>query len=43
VADLARVLREISVPETARRLRAGVTATDPAPCWADYLKALLVR
>jgi glycosyltransferase involved in cell wall biosynthesis len=43
VADLARVLREISVPETARRLRAGVTATDPAPCWADYLKALLAR
>ena len=43
VADLARVLREISVPETARRLRAGVTATDPAPCWADYLKVLLAR
>jgi glycosyltransferase involved in cell wall biosynthesis len=43
VADLARVLREISVPGTARRLRAGVTATDPAPCWADYLKALLAR
>jgi glycosyltransferase involved in cell wall biosynthesis len=43
VADLARVLREISVPGTARRLRAGVTATDPAPYWADYLKALLAR
>jgi glycosyltransferase involved in cell wall biosynthesis len=43
VADLARVLREISVPGTAARLRAGVTATDPAPCWADYLKVLLAR
>ena len=43
VADLARVLREISVPGMARRLRAGVTAIDPVPCWADYLKALLAR
>jgi glycosyltransferase involved in cell wall biosynthesis len=43
VADLVRVLREISVPGTAARLRAGVTATDPAPCWADYLKVLLAR
>jgi len=43
VADLARVLREISAPGMARRLRAGVTATDPAPYWADYLKALLAR
>ena len=43
VADLARVLREISVPGMARRLQAGVTAIDPAPCWADYLKALLAR
>jgi glycosyltransferase involved in cell wall biosynthesis len=43
VADLTRVLREISVPGMARRLRAGVTAIDPVPCWADYLKALLAR
>jgi len=43
VADLARVLREISAPGMAVRLRAGVTAIDPVPCWADYLKALLAR
>jgi glycosyltransferase involved in cell wall biosynthesis len=43
VADLARVLREISGPGTAGRLRAGVTATDPEPGWADYLQALLGR
>jgi glycosyltransferase involved in cell wall biosynthesis len=43
VADLARVLREISVPGMAGRLRAGVRAIDPGPCWADYLKALLAR
>jgi glycosyltransferase involved in cell wall biosynthesis len=43
VADLARVLREISVPGMARRLQAGVTAIDPVPCWADYLKVLLAR
>jgi glycosyltransferase involved in cell wall biosynthesis len=43
VADLARVLREISGPGTARRLRAGVTATDPEPGWTEYLRALLAR
>jgi glycosyltransferase involved in cell wall biosynthesis len=43
VADLARVLREFSAPGTAARLRAGVKATDPEPCWADYLQALLAR
>jgi len=43
VADLARVLREISMPGMAGRLRAGVRAIDPGPCWADYLKALLAR
>jgi glycosyltransferase involved in cell wall biosynthesis len=41
VDDLARVLAEISVPETARRLRAGVRAVDPEPYWAAYLRALL--
>ena len=43
VADLARVLREISAPGMAARLRAGVTAIDPEPCWAEYLQALLAR
>jgi len=43
VADLARVLREISAPGMAERLRAGVKAIDPEPCWADYLQALLAR
>jgi glycosyltransferase involved in cell wall biosynthesis len=38
--DLARVLKEISVPETARRLRSGITVVDPEPCWAAYLQAL---
>jgi glycosyltransferase involved in cell wall biosynthesis len=41
VDDLARALAEISVPETARRLRAGVRAVDPEPYWAAYLRALL--
>jgi len=43
VADLARVLREFSAPGMAARLRAGVRAIDPEPCWADYLQALLAR
>jgi glycosyltransferase involved in cell wall biosynthesis len=43
VADLARVLWEFSAPGMAARLRAGVKATDPEPCWADYLRALLAR
>jgi glycosyltransferase involved in cell wall biosynthesis len=43
VADLARVLREISAPGMAARLRAGVTAIDPEPCWEEYLQALLAR
>ena len=43
VADLARVLREISAPGMAARLRSGVSAIDPEPCWADYLQALLAR
>jgi hypothetical protein len=43
VADLARVLREFSAPGMAARLRAGVKAIDPEPCWADYLQALLAR
>jgi glycosyltransferase involved in cell wall biosynthesis len=43
VADLARVLREISAPGMAGRLRAGIRAIDPEPCWADYLQALLAR
>jgi glycosyltransferase involved in cell wall biosynthesis len=38
--DLARVLKEISLPETARRLRSGITVVDPEPCWAAYLQAL---
>jgi glycosyltransferase involved in cell wall biosynthesis len=43
VADLARVLREISAPGVAARLRAGVRAIDPEPGWTDYLRALLAR
>jgi glycosyltransferase involved in cell wall biosynthesis len=39
--DLLRALKEISDPETARRLRWGVGASDPEPCWAAYLRALL--
>jgi glycosyltransferase involved in cell wall biosynthesis len=41
--DLASALTAISVPETARRLRAAVTPPDPAPAWAAYLHALLAR
>jgi glycosyltransferase involved in cell wall biosynthesis len=41
VGDLARVLAQISDPETAGRLRSGVRAVDPEPSWAAYLKALL--
>jgi glycosyltransferase involved in cell wall biosynthesis len=43
VADLTRALREISAPGMAARLRAGVRAIDPEPCWAEYLQALLAR
>jgi glycosyltransferase involved in cell wall biosynthesis len=43
VGDLARALNEIAVPETARRLRAGVRAVDPEPYWAAYLRAVLGR
>ncbi|HTQ92730.1 MAG TPA: glycosyltransferase family 4 protein, partial [Streptosporangiaceae bacterium] len=39
--DLLRVLGEISDPETARRLRAGVRPVDPEPDWAAYLRVLL--
>jgi glycosyltransferase involved in cell wall biosynthesis len=39
--DLLRALKEISDPQTARRLRAGIPAVDPEPGWADYLRALL--
>jgi glycosyltransferase involved in cell wall biosynthesis len=39
--DLLRTLEEISDPETARRLRAGVRPVDPEPGWAAYLRVLL--
>jgi glycosyltransferase involved in cell wall biosynthesis len=39
--DLLRVLKEISDPETAARLRAGVRPVDPEPGWAAYLRVLL--
>ena len=39
--DLLRALIQISDPQTAQRLRAGVRAWDPAPCWAAYLEPLL--
>jgi glycosyltransferase involved in cell wall biosynthesis len=39
--DLLRALEEISDPETARRLRAGVRPVDPEPGWAAYLRVLL--
>ena len=39
--DLLRALIEISDPRTVQRLRAGITAVDPAPGWAAYLGALL--
>jgi glycosyltransferase involved in cell wall biosynthesis len=39
--DLLRALIQISDPRTAQRLRAGITAVDPAPGWAAYLGVLL--
>ena len=39
--DLLRALIQISDPQTAQRLRAGVRAWDPEPCWAAYLQPLL--
>lgn len=39
--DLLRALTEISDPETAARLRAGVRAVDPEPGWAAYRQVLL--
>jgi glycosyltransferase involved in cell wall biosynthesis len=39
--DLARALKTISDPQTARRLRSAVTPVDPNPPWAAYLDALL--
>ncbi len=41
--DLVRALKEISVPQTARRLRSGIKAVDPEPCWAAYLQVLQAR
>jgi glycosyltransferase involved in cell wall biosynthesis len=41
--DLLRALIQISDPQTAQRLRAGITAVDPEPCWADYLRVLSAR
>lgn len=40
VDDLARALRQISVPQTARLLRSGVRAPDPRPYRDAYLRAL---
>jgi glycosyltransferase involved in cell wall biosynthesis len=39
--DLLRALKEISDPQTARRLRAGIPAVDPDSGWPAYLQALL--
>jgi len=39
--DLLRALIRISDPQTAQRLRSGVRAWDPEPCWAAYLESLL--
>jgi glycosyltransferase involved in cell wall biosynthesis len=39
--DLLRALIQISDPETARRLRAGVRPVDPEPGWVAYLRVLL--
>jgi glycosyltransferase involved in cell wall biosynthesis len=39
--DLARAIKAISDPQTARRLRSAVTPVDPNPPWAAYLNALL--
>ena len=41
--DLLRALIQISDPQTAQRLRAGITVVDPEPCWADYLRILSAR
>ena len=41
--DLLRALIQISDPQTAQRLREGITAVDPEPCWADYLRVLSAR
>lgn len=39
--DLFRALKEISDPETVRRLRKGISPVDPEPGWAAYLRVLL--
>jgi glycosyltransferase involved in cell wall biosynthesis len=39
--DLLRALKEISDPQTVRRLRAGVRVADAEPLWAEYLRVLL--
>ena len=39
--DLLRALKEISDPQTAQRLRAGVRAWDAEPLWAAYLQTML--
>ena len=39
--DLLRALIQISDPQAAQRLRSGVRAWDPEPCWAAYLEPLL--
>jgi len=39
--DLLRALEEISDPQVARRLRAGIPAVDPDRGWAEYLRVLL--
>ena len=39
--DLLRALKEISDPQTVRRLRAGVRVADAEPFWAEYLRVLL--
>jgi glycosyltransferase involved in cell wall biosynthesis len=41
--DLVRALAEVSAPGVADRLRAGIRAVDPEPCWAAYLQALPTR
>ncbi len=39
--DLRRALAAISEPGAVSRLRSGIVAFDPEPCWAAYLDALL--
>jgi len=41
--DLLRVLRAISDPQVAQRLRAGIRPVDPEPGWTAYLRVLLER